>query len=124
MMPTSWTTGATLFGPWPSPSHLMPAIAFRREVGFVRLCLVTSHQGIYKATTQRAISWPLLVIKLIEKGGYVWSLGMADKYMWQRAYFLIGSSHEGERVLNVCLCVTTFPCVYVYVSGSVCRIIL
>lgn len=62
--------------------------------------------------TQRAISWPLLVINLIEKGGYVWSLGMADK---QRGDFLIGSGHVGETSTYVCARV----CVYVFVRVHV-----
>lgn len=117
MVPASWASGATLYGPWPSPSTPMPAIAFRRGAGvFLRPCLVTSHQGKYKAMTQRAISWPLLVIKLIEKRGYAWSLGMADKYMWQRGDFLIGSGHVGEtNTFYVCTGACVFVCVDVYV---------
>lgn len=121
MVPASWASGATLYGPWPSPSPSapMPATAFRRWAGFVRPCLVTSHQGKYKAMTQRAISWPLLVIKLIEKGGYVWSLGMADK---QRGDFLIGSGHVGETSTYVCarMCVYVFVCVHVHVRLGLC----
>lgn len=69
--------------------------------------------------TQRAISWPLLVIKLIEKGGYVWSLGMADK---QRGDFLIGSGHVGETSTYVCacMCVYVFVCVHVHVRLGLC----
>lgn len=126
MVPASWASGATLYGPWPSPnpSAPMPATAFRRWAGFVRPCLVTSHQGKYKAMTQRAIFWPLLVIKLIEKGGYVWSLGMADK---QRGDFLIGRGPCGRNkylcvCVHVCLCVCVCACPCA--SGSVCGIIL
>lgn len=96
MVPASLASGADLYGPWLSPSTLMPDIAFRRGAGFLRPCLVTSHQGKYKAMTQRPISWPLFVIKLIEKGGHLWSVGMAHKYMWWRGDILIDIGHVGE----------------------------
>lgn len=70
--------------------------------------------------TQRAISWPLLLIKLIEKGGYVWSLVMAGKYMWQRGDLLIGSGHVGETSTYVCLCVFVRVCMSVCVCVWVC----
>lgn len=119
MVPASGPSGATLYVPWPSPSTPMPAVAFSRGAGFVRPCLVTSNQGKYKAMTKRAISWPLLVIKLIEKGGYVRSLGMADKYMWQRGGGLLDWQWPcGRLLMCVCVCVqwcTSCVCVCVWV---------
>ena len=96
LMQPSQPVACSLAGPGPAPAPLKPVIAFRRGAGFLRPCLVTSHQGKYKAMTQRLISWPSLVIKLIEKGGYLWSVGMADKYMLQRGDNLIDIGCVGE----------------------------
>lgn len=62
--------------------------------------------------TQRAISWPLLVVRLIEKGGYVWSLGMEGP-CGRGGDFLIGSGHVGETSTYVCFC--AFACTHVHV---------
>lgn len=87
---------------------------------FVRLCLVTSHQGKHKAMTQTTISWPLLVIELIDNWGCVWSLGVANAYMWQRAYsWLAVAMWEKEH-----FCVVEWESISMCVSGSVCGIIL
>lgn len=74
--------------------------------------------------TQRAISWPLLVIKLIEKGGYVWSLGMAHKYMWQEGGLLDWQWPCGRNEYLCVFGVHACPSVYVHASASVCGIIL
>lgn len=118
-------------GPWLRPSTQMPVIACGRGAGFVRLCPVTFHQEEHNTMRQTTISWLLLVIKLIEKRGCVWNLGVANKCMWQRAYpWLAVAMWEKEYLcafdwecisMCVCVCVRDNPAESRSLKGNRCR---
>lgn len=106
------------------PQHRRRALAFRL---WGRLCKARPcHFSLRKSTpvTQGAISWPLLVIRLIERGWHVWGPGMTGLCLRWREDFWLAVAMCVKWVLKfVCVCVC-FACVLVCASGSVCGIIL
>lgn len=52
-----------------------------------------------------------------QKEQHIWSLGMADKCMWQREGLLIGSDHVGEYLyMFACACTSVCVCACVCVQ--------
>lgn len=86
--------------------HRRRALAFRLGG---RLCKAwPCHFSLRKSTpaTQGAISWPLLVIKLIERGWHVWGPGMTGLCLWWREDFWLAVAMCVKWVLKfVCVCV-------------------
>ena len=105
MVPAPWARGVGLYEPGLLPA---PNARHTREV---RPALSLT-PGTYKAMTQRAISWPLLSIKLIERGGYIRSKGRGRHVAEGSCDWQEPCGRNGTRVCLVFAYMCLSVCVY------------